>query len=628
MKRTEVRIPGGASAVLALFLSLWLASGPAAAQVDSESLRPAAVGKNGVVATANPLASLAGQKMLVQGGNAFDAIVAAAAALNAAEPYMSGTAGVGYMLIYSAEEDRVRSLVFGGWAPERFDPQEFLQQLTFDDGAGHGTVETVGPASAAVPGNLAGWNRVLEDYGTMSLSETFAPAIELLEGGVPVTEYDQAMWRGTRNRVLHFPESNAIYLKDGEHPYEIGDHFANPALANTMRRIAEEGVDLFYRGEIAGQIAEAFRRDGGFITEADLAAVPDRVQWTEPLRIDYRGYTIYNHPPPGMGLQQLQTLRIMEAFDAVDFGHNSADYLAHLLEAVHVSRDDTDRHIGDPDFVDVPVDSLLSDAHIELQRKKVLRRVADRKRRTGTPRTISPDVYGEAVRQLAEPENAVPEMSRGVMPAAEGSAEEHLKAAADPRYRYATTSLSAADRWGNTVVITQTLGGGFGSGYVAGETGLVFNNAMEWMVMEPGMANSFEPGKGVGWCIGAMMQIFRDGKPRYLVGSPGSFGILQSVPQIAMNLIDFRMSIQEAIDAPRFRWRDELGSVPATEVIMESRVDEGVRSELEAMGFRLDTSVGEWSMSVGGAQGIRIDHDTGWIHGGADPRRNGYAVGW
>ncbi len=564
-------------------------------QVDSETLRPPSLGKSGMIGTAHPLASLAGQKILAEGGNAIDAIVAAAAALNSVEPYMSGTAGVGYMLFYSAEEDRVRSLIFGGWVPETFDAEALEGAMAYDDGAGHGTVEAVGPMTAAVPGNLAGWNRALEDYGTLPLAKVFESAIGYLEDGVPVTEFDQAMWEGTRNRVLNYPSSNAIYLKNGSDPYRIGDIFTNKRLAETMKRIASEGIDVFYKGDIARQIAQAFERDGGFITEEDLAKVPDRVQWTDPLKIDYQGYTIYNHPPPGMGLQQLQTLRIMEGFDLKQMGHNSAEYLAHLLEAVSLSRVDTDRHIGDPEYVSVPVEELLSDSYIADQRARVVERVNTRKenKESGSPVNYN-----------------------------------YLDHPNDDQYKYATTSLSAADRWGNVVVITQSLGGGFGSGYVAGETGLAFNNAMEWMEMEPGLANSAEPGKAIGWCIGGMMQVHKDGRPELIIGSPGSFGILQSVPQVTMNVIDFGMGIQEAIDAPRFRWKDELGSVPAKEIIMETRVDEDVRESLTELGFILDTRVGDWSMSVGGAQGIIIDHETGWMYGGADPRRNGYSLGW
>lgn len=567
------------------------------AQAPKENLRPAALGKKGMVATANPLASLAGQKILIKGGNAIDAIVAAAASLNAVEPYMSGTAGVGYTLYYSAEENRVRSLVFGGWVPGGFNAAAMAGEDKFADGAGHGGVmETVGPRIAAVPGNLAGWNRALEDYGTMSLTEVFESAIDYLENGIPITEMDQAMWAATVDRVINYPESASIFLKNGKDPYVIGDIFTNKPLAETMRRIAEEGIDVFYQGDIAKQIADAFQRDGGFITEADLAAVPERVNWVDPISIQYRGYTVYNNPPPGMGIQQLQVLKIMEGFDLKVLGHNSVDYLAYLLEAIHLSRSDTDEYIGDPLFVSVPVEQLLSDSYIYKQRQQVAERVKRKK--------------AQLNRQT-------------------GGAPTSTHNAHDPRYTFATTSLSAVDQWGNAVVIIQTHGGGFGSGYVAGKTGLVFNSAMDWMTLEPGKANSVAPGKAVGWCIGGMMQFHKDGKPELIVGSPGSFGILQSVPQVAMNVVDFDMNIQDAISAARFRWKDELGSVPAEEIIMETRVPEDVRKTLQAMGYVLDTSLGGWSMTVGGVQGITIDPGTGgWLMGGADPRRNGYAVGW
>lgn len=569
----------------------------ASAQVAKENLRPASVGKKGMVASANPLASLAGQKILAKGGNAIDAIVATAASLNAVEPYMSGTAGVGYMLFYSAKEDKVRSLIFGGWVPQSFQAQSLEAENKVADGAGHGAIETVGPKIVAVPGNLAGWNRALKDYGTMSLAEVFETSIEYLENGIPITEFDQAMWEGTLERVLPHPESVAVLLKEDHAPYKIGDYFANKPLAKTMRRIAEEGIDVFYKGEIAEEIAAAFKKDGGFITLEDLSSVPEKVQWTEPLSIQYRGYTVYNNPPPGMGIQQLQTLKIMEGFDLKAMGHNSTDYLAHLLEAIYLSRIDTDRYIGDPEFVDVPVDRLLSEEYIAQQRKKVVAKVQERKAA----------------------------LKKGKF---QSKVQEYQDDARDAKYQYATTSLSAVDQWGNAVVIIQTHGGGFGSGYIAGKTGLIFNSALDWMTKNPGMANSVAPGKAVGWCIGGMLQFHKEGRPEFIVGSPGSFGILQSVPQVALNVADFGMNIQDAISAPRFRWKDELGDVPAKEIIMETRVAENVIKELGEMGYVLDTSLGDWSMTVGGAQGISIDHSTGWIMGGADPRRNGYSLGW
>lgn len=566
-------------------------------QAAKDNLRPAALGKNGMIATANPLATLAGQKILIKGGNAIDAIVAAAASLNAAEPYMSGTAGVGYMLFYSAKENRVRSLVFGGWVPETFKITRFKKDARVADGAGHGAMETIGPRIAAVPGNLAGWDRALKDYGTMSLSEVFESAIDYLENGVPVTEFDQAMWEGTVARIAPHAESRKIFLKNEKDPYVIGDIFTNKPLAKTMRRIASEGIDVFYKGEIAKELAAAFARDGGFITQKDLASVPGKVQWVDPISIKYRDYTVYNNPPPGMGIQQLQVLKIMEGFDLKKMGHNSVEYLAHLLEANYLSRIDSDKYIGDPKYVSVPVDMLLSDAYISKQREKVVAKVKER----------MSDVKNKSSLQLKN---------------------DPADPATLSKYKYATTSLSAVDKWGNAVVIIQTHGGGFGCGYVAGNTGVVFNSALDWMSAEPGLANSVVPGKAVGWCIGGMLQFHKDGKPQLIVGSPGSFGILQSVPQVAINAIDFGMNIQDAISAPRFRWKDELGSVPAKELIMETRVPANVIKSLRGMGYVIDTSLGDWSMTVGGAQGVSIDRKTGWLMGGADLRRNGYAVGW
>lgn len=584
-------------ALLYALATIMLVSRNGNAQVAKNNLRPASLGKLGMVTSANPLASLAGQKILIKGGNAIDAIVATAASLNAVEPYMSGTAGVGYMLFYSAKDKKVRSLVFGGWVPRSFQAKAIRSDAKLADGAGHGGMETIGPRTPAVPGNLAGWNRALKDYGTMSLSQVFESTIDYLENGVPVTEFDEAMWAGTIDRVSPHPESAAIFLKPDKSPYKIGDFFTNKPLAKTMRRIAKEGVDVFYKGEIAKEMAAAFKRDGGFITVEDLASVQDKVQWVEPISVKYKDYTVYNNPPPGMGIQQLQVLKIMEGFDLKKMGHNSTEYLAHLMEAIYLSRIDTDKYIGDPRFVTVPVEMLLSDAYITSQRAKVVDNIKERKQKMKKQSFL--------------------ELKPGFM-----------EDANQDKFRYATTSLSAVDQWGNAVVIIQTHGGGFGSGYVAGKTGVVFNSALDWMTLVPGQANSVEPGKAVGWCIGGMMQFHKDGKPQLIVGSPGSFGILQSVPQVALNVVDFGMNIQDAISAPRFRWKDELGSVPAKELIIETRIPEKTLQELHDMGYVLDTSLGEWSMTVGGAQGITIDHQTGWFMGGADPRRNGYSMGW
>lgn len=558
--------------------------------------RAVVLGKKGMVTSAHPLASLAGQKILAKGGNAIDAIVATAAALNAVEPYMSGTAGVGYMLLYSLKENSVRALVFGGWVPESFRITKLRPEQKLPDGAGHATMESIGPHIAAVPGNLAGWAKALKDYGTLPLSEVFESAIDYLDNGVLLTEYEQSLWAGARHRVGPHPEAAAIFLKNGKDPFVSGDVFTNKPLAATMRRIANEGADIFYKGALAKEIADAFARDGGFITEKDLASVPGKVQWVDPISVSYRGYKVYTPPPPGMGLQQLQTLKILEGFDLRKMGHNTADYLSHVMEAMYLSRLDTEKYIGDPAYTQIPIDTLLADDYIAAQRKRLIARIQER-------------------RSAMEPGD----QKAGLLPG---------PAPYPSSYTYATTSLSAVDQWGNAVVITQTHGGGFGSGYVAGKTGLVFNNALEWMSVKQGLPNSIAPGKSIGWSIGGILQFHRDGKPWLIVGSPGSFGILQTVPQVAMNVIDFGMNIQDAISAPRFRWKDEIGSVPPTSLIIEKRISENVIDQLRRMGYELDTSLGDWTLFVGGVQGINIDPISGWIKGGADPRRNGYATGW
>lgn len=551
---------------------------PAPAESPKWGLRPEAVGKLGMVASAHPLASLAGLKMLAKGGNAVDAIVAAAAALSVVEPHSSGFGGVGFMLLYSAKENRVRALPFGGRAPA-------AARLDLVDRA----ATTTGPKAPLVPGNPAGWAKALKDYGTLPLADVLQPAIEYAEAGFVLQARDA---EGAAQRALDhgkFPNSAAVYLKNGKEPYKEGELFTNKPQARSLRIIAEKGIDAFYKGELAQEFVRAFERDGGFMRLSDLAAFPDSVQWQEPLSISYKGYTIYAVPPPNSGVQTLQTLKVMEGFDVKGMGHNSAEYLAHLMETIRFNRLDTDKYVADPRTTDVPVKMVLSDEYIAKRRAAVVEKLKGRSSASrAAPGTLS------------------------VGPSDDWRAES-------------TTHLTAVDRWGNGVNITQTLGGS--SAYIPGDTGILFNNASRWFNLKPGHPNALAPNKDVEWCI-APVQVHKDGKPYFVGGSPGSYGILQTVPQVLMNLLEFGMNVQDAIGAPRFRWNDDVDAkLPAESVAMETRVPAEVIKGLRARGYNIEL-VGDWSTRVGGAQGVVIDRATGWLRGGADPRRGGYALGW
>jgi len=552
---------------------------PVEGQASKWALRSEAMGKGGVVASGHPLASLAGIKMLAKGGNAIDAIVAMAAALNAVEPEMSGLGGVGFMVLYSAKENRVRTLSFGGRAPAAAKLELFTRDTT-----------TTGPKAPLVPGNLAGWAKALKDYGTMPLSDVLQPAIEYAEQGVFLTPFQAGSLETAAPRIAQFPDGASIYLKNGKEPYKEGELVTNKPLAATMKKIAVGGTDVFYKGELAQTFAQAFERDGGLIRASDFAAFPETVQWKDPLSITYKGHTIYAVPPPNSGVQTLQTLKVMEGFDVKRMGHNTVEYLTHLMETIRLNRLDTDKYVADPRTADVPVKMLLSDEYIATRRAEVIERLKSR-----------PSALGRVAMLPALPPR--------------------------DQLNESTTHLTAVDRWGNAVNITQTLGSGYGSGYMPGKTGVMFTNAAHWFNLTPGHPNVLAASKDVEWCI-APIQVHKNGKPYFVGGSPGSYGILQTVPQVILNVLEFGMNVQDAIGAPRFRWVDDVDDpLPARKVRMETRIPAEVIKELQARGYDIEL-LGDWSPGVGGAAAVLADWTTGWLRGGADPRRSGHALGW
>jgi gamma-glutamyltranspeptidase/glutathione hydrolase len=525
-----------------------------------------------MVATANPLATLAGVRMLAQGGNAVDAVVASAAAIGVVEPYMSGLAGCGTLVLTPAG-GIPRALIFLGRAPASATPDRF-----------NGKRPDGGWLAPAVPGNLAGWARVLADYGTLSLAKVLEPAIELAERGVPFTPFDQQMFLESGQRLTR--EGTATYYHDGRVPV-TGSLMVQPDLAATLRHIAKEGIGYLYGGTLGREIGRLMKERGGLISEDDLRSYPDTLRWVDPLQTSYRRVTVYAPPPPTSAVQTLETLNILETFDVAKWGHLTPDHLALVAEACRAARMDTERFIGDPAFREVPTDRLLSAEHTRELRAEVDRHLGAASAVAGTPGGAGDGGGGIA----------------------------------------STTHLAAADASGLAVNITHSLGSGFGSGVVVPGTGVCLNNAMHWFSVTPNHANVVAPGKTHEWPI-APLHLHKDGRFWGTIGTPGSYGILVTTAQVLVHLIDFGLNLQDAIAAPRFRWVDDVGdALPARVLRIESRIPEATCAALAGRGYEIDM-LGPWSMRVGGVQGILMDQQTGWLSGGADPRRNGYAIGW
>ena len=538
-------------------------------------LRPVVYGRRGVVATANPLATMAGVRMLAQGGNAVDAVIAAAAALGVAEPYMSGLAGCGTLML-TRPGQTPKALVFLGRAPAAAASARFT-----------GGLPDTGYEGACVPGNLAAWARVLAEHGTMPLARVLEPAIEYAERGIPFTPFDEMMFRESAGRLTQ--EGVATYLHGGAVP-RPGSLLVQPDLAATLRRIGAEGPGHLYDGPLGQAIGRLMRERGGLLAEQDLRDYPEALHWDDPIALEYRGVTVYAPPPPTSAVQVLETLGLLRGFDLAGKEHLGPEHVGLVAEAARLARVDTDRYVGDPDAADVPVARVLSAGHLDALRREIDARAWTE---TGSP--------------------AGPRPAGGLAPDGGGNRS--------------TTHLAAADGSGLAVNITQSLGHGFGCGVVVPGTGVCLNNAMHWFTNRPGHPNQVAPGKRHEWPI-APVHLFRNGRFWSTVGTPGSYGILVTTVQVLVNLIDFGLNIQDSIAAPRFRWIDDVADpLPARALRIESRTPEATRAAFARRGYGVDT-LGPWSMRVGGVQGVQIDPETGWLAGAADPRRNGYAVAW
>ena len=533
--------------------------------------RPTVMGRRGMVSSANPLGSLAGLRILMHGGNAVDAAVATAAALNVAEPYMSGIGGVGYMHIYSARDREHKVLDYIGLTPAAAD-------LSLFDGEKKGS----GPQSPVVPGACGGWLEALRKYGTMDPETVFAPAIEHAEQGIALTVSNNFFFEACEPTLSKYPSSASNYLVNGRAPLP-GDVLVQKDLAETFRAVCRSGPEVFYKGEI-GEVTAAFLAEvGGLITREDLAGFEPA--WVDPVCIDYRGCRIWAPPPPCQAVQYLETLNIMEGYDVAAMGHNTPETLHTFLEAVKLSIADRAEYTA----IENPPTSGLLSKEFAAERRQL---IGDRAQPCGGDLYTAEKMENEVVA---------------------GDPYPHV-------LNECTTHFDTVDADGNAVACTQSLGSGFGSAMVVPGTGVALNNFMNWFDLEPKSPNAIGPLKKNEMCM-SPVQVWDEGGLRLLIGTPGSHGILQTTPQMIMNVLDHDMNVQAAIEAPRAKTQR------GCQIGAENRIGEEVFARLEERGHEIER-LGDWTVGVGGGQGIMIDPDSGSFTGGADPRRDGYALGW
>jgi gamma-glutamyltranspeptidase/glutathione hydrolase len=406
----------------------------------------------------------------------------------------------------------------------------------------------------------------------MKLKDVLAPALKIAEEGFSVSPTLHGMMKDHYGKLILFPETAKIFLKNGM-PYEAGDRLALPDLARTYRLIAEKGSEVFYRGEIAEAIVKEMKAGGGILTKEDLAEYKPTLR--DPVRGKYRGYEILSMPSPSSGgTHIIQLLNILEGYDMVKLGHNTPASIHILAEAMKRVFADRARYSGDADFVRIPTQGLLSKEYASEVRK-----------------AIGEDKVGAKV----PPGNPYSFQSGG------------------------TTHSSYVDKEGNIVSLTQTINLFFASGVTIPGYGILMNDEMDDFVPIPGNPNSIAPRKRP---ISSMSPsiVLKDGKPFLSLGSPGSTRIITAMPQILMNVIDYGMNLQQAIHAPRIHCGG--GAVE-----MESRIPPSVQEALKAKGHTV-TVRGAMDLYFGGAQAVMLDPRTGKLYGAADPRRDGFAIGY
>ncbi|HUG14675.1 MAG TPA: gamma-glutamyltransferase family protein [Thermomicrobiales bacterium] len=536
------------------------------------SYRPAVMGRHGMVSSAHYLASMAGQRVMMDGGNAVDAVVATAATLNVVEPYMSGLGGDGLMSITLLGAREPVILDYTGSAPLEAS-METMQLADMQSG----------PRAMLVPGAAGGWLTALARYGTMPASRVFADAIDLAEHGAPVSHRNVEFISGAARSISGSEHATHTFLPGGEPP-RAGGLLRQPNLARTLRRLAEGGSAEFYGGSLGREVVAAVRAAGGVLSDADL--IDFTVRWQHPLSIEFRGYQVFAPPPPCAGFQFLQTIRMLEDDDLTALGHNSVDYLHLLLEAIKLAASDRIEYTC---RTDIDHTELLAADYLQARR-----RLIDPERAALGPgeRFDSPETKNPAV------VNAGPARRNG----------EH------------TTHFAAADASGMAVAVTQSLGNPFGCGFMAGETGVMMNNFLNWIDLDPESPNALAPGKPMENCM-APPQVYRDGHFLFSIGTPGSWGIPQSQSQALLNVMAFGMTVQQAIEAPRVKLQ------AGYHALAEGRIPVDVTDALNARGHAIER-VADLTWLVGGMHGVYRDPETGVLMGGADPRRDGYAVGW
>ncbi|MEO0555979.1 MAG: gamma-glutamyltransferase [Bacteroidota bacterium] len=531
------------------------------------------IAKNGMAATSQPLATQVALDILQKGGSAMDAAISANAMLGLVEPASCGIGGDIFAIVWDSETEKLYGFNGSGRSPKSLDIDYFMDR-------GMEEIPLFGPLPVSTPGTVDGWFMMHEKFGKLPMTEILAPAIQYSREGFPVSEVIAHEMATNYQNKADLPGFAETYLPNGRPPMK-GEVFFNADLANTYEMIAEEGRDVFYKGEIARTIDDYMKKHGGFLSYEDLAAHTG--EWVEPLSTNYRGYDVWELPPNGQGTAALQMLNILEGYDIKGMGFGSTEYLHVLTEAKKLAYEDRAKFYADPDFNKLPTERLLSKA------------------------------YAAERSKLIDPDQAALSYPTGDFEIETGN----------------TTYLTVADKDGNMVSLIQSIYYEFASGMVPDGLGFVLQNRGQMFnVQDRNHANALEPGKRPFHTIIPAF-ITKDGKPWVSFGLMGGAVQPQGHAQIVVNLVDFGMNLQEAGDAPRMR---HIGSSQPTGSIMinggtlnlESGFNYQSVRELRKKGHQIGTGVGIY----GGYQAIGVNQASKVYTGASESRKDGQAAGY
>ena len=589
----------------------------AAAQDDepaaSATMRPVLRGRQAAVSTMKPEATEVARRILQGGGNAFDAAVGGQAALGVTDFALNGVGSDAVVLLYDARAKKVVSINAEPRAP-RLATIEWHKQ--HNDGK---LPSSDGLLSGGIPGVVDAWYILLDRWGTMSFEQVLQPAIELAENGFPLSEKLARAIAATK-KIRKYPSTMRVYLPNEQQPPKPGDIFRNPDLARTLKKLVEAekaaasrgrheallaARDRFYKGDIARELARFSEENGGLFRYEDFAEYTAKVE--TPVSIDYRGYQVYKNPSASQGPAELIALNLLEGFDLKALGHNSAGFIHTSIEAVKLAMADREKFLGDMDFIKIPYEGLLSKEYARARRELI-----DPNRASFDLRPGSPEKFMTTTQAAAA-------FDRPVAVTVEGDADHEGD----------TSYLALVDKDRNMVSFEPSLHSGFGTGIVMGSTGLIFNCRGDYYSLVPGEANAMAPGKRPRNTLQSTL-VMKGGQPFMITGSPGGDDQVMRTLQTLVNVVDFGMNIQQAIEAPRWSTRSFPASpFPHTmypgDMSVESRIPDAVRQALIAKGHKLRAS-GGWTQ--GSNAGIIIDPKTGILSAGADPRVEAYAWAW